>query len=375
MAWLVMATTLPAFAAQPTVGYFTGVELTPIGEADIKTAETEPAVALIFELTEDTVQATRQFSAWFNAPDRPQVAAFAIAVVPPDLSPAVAAEAIIQRKLPMPVFRAEADMLLGDDYRLVVLNSDAEVARFTTMDMAGAYKALQKAGVDASMPVPALEPEPTPAPTVEPVVPSEPTAPPPPVDLDAPEPTATPEPQESLLLGGPGDNGKYKNNLYNMRVQFPPGWQYRVVGKRDGAVAVVPSGGKMDMRIWAMPAGDITTPQAYIDERLENIARRNATRVKIERRIDVIINGQTSVDVTYTYTVPLESAAPGRGGLIWRGRMRVFVEDGIIKAAGVSAPTGEFMSAFPLIDSFIRSFESLPQENFPGAAQSSPQTI
>lgn len=370
--WLAFAAGSPALADQPSVGYFTGVELTPIGAADIKTAETEPAVALIFELTEDTVQATRQFSAWYNSPDRPQVNAFAIAVVPPELSAEVAAEAITQRKLPMPVFRAEADMLLGDAYRLVVLNDDAEVARFETMDLAGTYKALQEAGVDASMPVPALEPEPAPAPEAEPA-PAE--TPAPPVDLDAPAPAATPASEEPLLLGGKGDNGIYINNLYQMRVQFPPGWQYRVAGKRDGAVAVLPAGGQMDMRIWAMPAGDITTPQAYIDQRLDTIARRNSTRVNIERRLEVVIGGQRSLDVTYTYTVPLNSAIPARGGLIWRGRMRVFVQDDVIKAAGVSAPSAEFMAAFPLIDSFIRSFENVSGENFPDGRYSSPTTI
>jgi hypothetical protein len=368
---MLLCSSLPA--VQPQDGYFYGVEMQPVGAADITVVENEPAVALVFAIDEKNAEVTRQFDAWFQSTDRPQVQVYAIAVNPEGLSNEVALEAINQRDLHMPVFLAASDMLLGDDYRVLVLNEDSETARFSTLDLAGVYDELKKIGVSVTAPAPVLAPTPAPVPAATPVPPAAITT----TTVTATtttvvSPSTKPDP---LILGGDGDSGIYINNLYGMRVQFPPGWQYRVAGKRDGAVAIAPEGSEMDMRIWALPADGVSSPQDYVDQRLKSIAETNRTRVHVERHVRVLRSGRDSVDVTYTYTKPIDPEAPARGGLVWRGRMLVFLDDNYVKAAGVSAPSGPFMAAYPVIESFMHSFEISPSDISPSTGYPASNSI
>src|SRR5690606_8601345 len=66
---------------------------------------------------------------------------------PAGMSDVVLLEALNQRKLQMPVFVSQHDILLGDDFRLLVLNDDQEIHRFNTLDVDGVYAALEKLGV------------------------------------------------------------------------------------------------------------------------------------------------------------------------------------------------------------------------------------
>lgn len=331
-----------SWADAPADGFFYGIDMEPIAGAVITTVETEPAVALVFAVDQKTADVTKAFDDWYLRTDRPQVTVYAIGVVPDGLSRDVALEAIQQRALHMPVFLANSDMLLGDDFRISVLNDDAEVSRFTTLDVDGVYAALKGEGVTIPTPVS------TPAPQAVVEEPLEP----------APT-TANPAVADSIRGGTDGKPNLYVNDQYGMQVLFPPGWQFQVAGQGDGAVAIAPKESQLDMRIWALPADSgISTPQDYVDQRLENLAQKYKTRVNIERHLRVVRNGHSSVDVTYTFTRPLNEAAPARGGMVYRGRMMVYLEDGNVKAAGVEAPAGHFMAAFPLVNSFIRSFEN-----------------
>lgn len=379
-----------SYAAAPQDGYFYGVEMDPVGSANISAVETEPAVALVFAVDQETADITRQFDAWFQGANRPQVGVFAIGVVPEGMSRDVAVTAIEQRNLHMPVFLAVSDILMGEDYRLLVLNNDMETARFLTLNWAEAYDALEKAGVSvtaeppvtaatavttatvSSTPVPsaatrasaatpttAIVTTATAATTTARVTPAEPT----------------PDKSKALVLGGEDSDGIYINKLYGMRVQFPPGWKYRVSGKRDGAVAIEPRGSRMDMRIWALAAEDVNSPQQYVDKRLDSIAKSNRTRVQVERQMHLNQDGLESMDVTFTYTKPIDENAPARGGLIWRGRLLVVMDNGLIKAAAVNAPGGEFLATFPFVDSFIRSFRAVESDKIPAAGYSQPNVI
>lgn len=343
----------------------------PVGSAVIETVEQEPAVALLFAIDQETAEVTRQFDAWYQG-ERPDVTVFAIAVVPDGISRAVALEALEQRKLTMPVFLAASDVLLGESYRVVVLNDDMEVARFQSLDLSGVYQALDEIGVDVPE-SPAVPPE-TPARTTadsttvtQPlregllrVTESEQQA------STTGDPTEHSPPADDLILGGEGQPGDYKNNIYGMEVEFPPGWRFRVAGRRDGAVAIAPRGSQMDLRIWALPANGLSSPQSYVNQRLESIGQRSRTPVRVERQVAVIRDGGQSIDITYAYTRPLDAAGPGRS-ILWRGRMLVILHNGYLKVAGATAPNAEFMGSQHLIESFIRSFQVLQNDNFPSS--------
>jgi hypothetical protein len=124
----------------------------------------------------------------------------------------------------------------------------------------------------------------------------------------------------------------------------------------------------MDMRVWALPAGPVQTPQAYIDETLESLAQRLKVRVNVDRRFPVDDNGEPGVDITYSYTKPFDQGNPARGGLLYRGRMQVFVDEGYVKAVSVDAPSGEFKAALDMIEKFFLSFEIRP-EDIPSSVQ------
>lgn len=360
------AFTCSAVAVAPNDGFFYGIDMEPVGTASIATVETEPAVALVFAVDQATAEITRQFDQWYAGSPLPGVEVYAIAVEPADISREVILEAINQRKLQMPVFLVRNDMLLGDDYRLLVLNNDAEVERFTSLDFAGVNAALQSIGADA--PAPAATPDPADAPVTEPADPADPEVV---VETDSgvlPDGstytriTTTTRTREERTRGGTGEDSVYVNTRFGFTVTFPPEWQYQVAAKEDGAVAIPPRGSQTDMRVWALPAGPVQTPQQYIDETLEALAQRLKTRVNVDRRFNVSDNGEPGIDITYNYTKPFESENPAKGGLLYRGRMQVFVDEGYVKAVSVDAPSGEFNSARAVIESFFLSFQIRPED-------------
>jgi hypothetical protein len=118
--------------------------------------------------------------------------------------------------------------------------------------------------------------------------------------------------------------------------------------------------------------GDIDNPQEYVDNTLDALARKYRTRVNVDRRFNVRADGQDGLDVSYVYTRPINADTPAAGGLLYRGRMQVFISNGSVLAASVEAPTGEFMAATPTIESFFRTFKVLPGDNQPAAGYNSP---
>lgn len=370
--------TLPAqmYAVQPSDGFFYGIEMDPVGNAAVTALETEPAVVLIFAAEQKTAEVTRQFNEWYNSPSRPAVEVYAIAVEPGTMSRDVLLEAINQRNLQMPVFLARSDMLLGDDFRLVVLNDDQEVQRFTTLDAAGVNAAL--AGLGIAIPAPVATPPPVAAPAVVPPAPPAPAvAPvmPAPVPVDPSVDTETDSSTSINILGGPDGDAVYVNDRFGMSIQFPAGWRYQVSAQNDGAVAFEPDGSKMDMRLWAIPAPGIGSAQEYVDQTLKSLAEKNGTRVNVERKLEVTEEGVAGLDVTYNYTRLLDAAMPSRGGLLYRGRMQVFLDDGTIKAARVAAPSGEFQALFSIIDPYILSFKSSSDDIPAPTGSSVPQSF
>ncbi len=358
---LLAATPALVYAVQPSDGFFFGIEMDPVGNAAVTALETEPAVALIFAADQKTADVTRQFNEWYNSPSRPAVEAYAIAVEPGDTSSEVLLEAINQRKLDMPVFIARSDMLLGDDFRIVVLNNDQEVQRFTTLDVAGVNDAL--AGLGITIPE-----QQTPASNVETGAGTLP-------DGSAYSSVTTTTTTDPVILGGPKGDSLYLNETYGMSIQFPPGWRYQVAANQDGAVAFEPTGSKMDMRLWALAAEGINSAQEYMDQTLEALAEENRTRVNVERNIRVVQDGSAGVDVTYNYTRLIDGAVPARGALLYRGRIKVFLAKGVIKAARVAAPSGEFLALFPTINSFISSFENAHGDIPASSGYGSPNNI
>lgn len=372
----VLFAALPAVlhAVQPSDGFFFGIEMDPVGTASVTALETEPAVVLIFAADQKTADITRQFNEWYNSPSRPAVEVYAIAVEPGDMSRDVLLEAINQRDLQMPVFLARSDMLLGDDFRVVVLNDDQEVQRFTTLDQAGVNAALATLGIAIPDPPAASVTTPTSA---------SPSSPPP-ATTNLADPSTYSPPDETVrpdgvsppaIRGGPGGDSNYINNTYGMAIRFPADWRYQVAAQQDGAVAYSPTGSKMYMRLWALPAEGVDSPQAYVDKTLEALAETNGTRVNVERKLQVMQGGMAGLDVTYNYTRLIDGAIPARGALLYRGRLKVFLDNGIIKAARVAAPSGEFLATFPLIDSYILSFENKPAENPAATGYNSPNNI
>jgi len=359
-------------------GYFTGVDLEPLGAANISTVEKEPAVALVFAVDQKTAQATSQFNDWYAGATDPKLTVYAIAVAPEGLSHDVAVEAINQRDLKMPVFLARANLLLGDDIRLSVLNDDQEVERYTTMDLTGANAALAKLGIAVSAVPPAAPavPAATPAVAVAPAAPVVSPAVPPAVApalpaATPPLPAPTPD-DEPLILGGPDGDPVYRNELYGFSVMFPPRWSYKVAAKDDGAVAIPPTASPLDMRAYGVFDDSVETPQQYIDKTLDALAKKYATRVTIDRRVEVQTPGMDGVDISYSYARPLHPENPALGGLRYRGRMLVYVKDGTVKAAMVEGSTGPFMATMPIIDSFFRSFQTFPVDNAPPSGYNSP---
>ncbi len=368
---MLLTVSVPASAAAPSDGYFYGIDMDPVGSAVIETVEQEPAVALLFAIDQDTAEVTQQFDAWYQG-ERPDITVFAIAVAPEGISQEVALEALEQRKLTMPVFLAGSDVLLGESYRVVVLNDDMEIARFQSLDVSGVYQTLEQIGVEVPE-IPAASVEPTTQTAEASTTVTQPSRqgmlrvneydPPAPATT---APTESSPPNEELILGGEGQPGDYKNNIYGMEVTFPPNWRFRVAGRRDGAVAIPPRGSQIDLRIWAMPANGLASPQSYVNQRLEAIGQRSRTPVRVERQTAIIRDGGQSIDITYAYTRPLDAAGPGRS-VLWRGRMLVVLHGRYIKVAGATAPNAEFLASAPLIDSFIRSFQVLQHDNFPSS--------
>ncbi len=366
---LLVITTLcieAAYAVQPRSGYFSDVDLQPIGTADITIAETEPAVVLVFAVDQKTADITRQFDEWYNnSLSLPEVNVFAVAVNTANMSNDIVLEAINQRNLSVPVFLASEDMLHGDDFRLFVLDGGLAVERFSSFDVPVINAALARLGIptpEFGLPgtAPAATPAPTPDTTSSVVPPAESmTTTTTTVAVTDAEPT-------SQVAGGEMEDNIYVNDNYGFTVEFPPGWKYQIAAKEDGAVAIEPTGSEMDMRVWSIPAEEATSPQDYVDQRLESLARKQTTRVNVERRFEVREDGRQGLDVTYNYAKPIDANIPARGLLLYRGRIQVFLDDGQIKAASVEAPAGEFTAMIRMIDSFFRSFEVQP------AAYSSP---
>lgn len=378
VAGVLLLSTAGAIAVQPSDGFFFGIEMDPVGDASITAVETEPAVALIFAADQKTAEITRQFNLWYNSPSRPAVEVYAIAVEPGDMSREVLLEAINQRKLQMPVFLSRSDMLLGDDFRLVVLNDDQEVQRFTTMDQAGVNAALSDLGIVIPEPLAVAPPVVSPTPAAGPPGPVSPSGVVPPAPIVGPiDPSVDAETAvvNPIILGGPGGDSLYVNTVYGMSITFPPDWRYQIAAQQDGAVAYEPPGSNMDMRLWAMPAGGMVSPQEYVDQTLKSLAEKNGTRVNVERKFQVREDGVTGLDVTYNYTRLLDAAVPARGGLLYRGRMQVFLDNGTIKAARVAAPSGEFLAYLSIIDAYILSFRSTPVGIPASAGPGSPTNI
>lgn len=376
VAILLCICTGPSRGAQPMDGYFTGVDLEPLGTAGIATVEKEPAVVLVFAVDQKTAQATSEFNAWYATATDPKLTVFAIAVAPEGLSHDVAVEAINQRDLKVPVYLARADLLLGDELRLSVLNDDQEVERYTTMDLTGVNAALAKLGVTVTGPPPApAAAAATPAVAVAPTAPAVTPAAPPAVAVapaaTPPLPVPTPD-EEPRILGGPDGDPVYRNELYGFTVMFPPRWSYKVAAKDDGAVAIPPTASPLDMRAYGVFDDSVDSPQQYIDTTLDALAKKYATRITIDRRVEVRTPGMEGVDISYTYARPLHAENPALGSLRYRGRMLVYVQDGTVKAAMVEGSTGPFMASMPIIDSFFRSFQAFPVDNAPPSGYNSP---
>ncbi len=378
IALMVFIGVIPAVisAVQPADGFFYGIEMDPVGDAPVTIVESEPAVALVFAADQKTAEITRLFNQWYNSPSRPDVSVFAIAVEPGDISRQVLVEAINQRDLQMPVFIARSDMLLGDDFRLLVLNDDQEVQRFTTLDAAGVNKALAGLGITIPEPPPPAPVDPVGA-AIPPVV-IEPSYTPPDDGSDysvtTTTVTTTTVKAPPTEMGGANGDPFYVNYKYGMAIQFPPGWRYQVAAQQDGAVAFEPSGSKMDMRLWALPA-ELSNPQEYVDKTMEALAQKNGTRVNVERKVRVTQGGFSGLDITYNYTRLLDGSVPSRGALLYRGRLKVYLDNGTIKAARVAAPSREFLAMFPIINSFINSFENRPASVSPASGYVSPNSI
>ena len=339
-----------SWGVQPRDGFFTGVELEPIANASIGTVEAEPAVALMFATDQNTADVTRQFNDWYESASRPDVAVYAIAVGPANLSREVVVEAVQQRELKMPVYLTRTDMLLGDSFRVLVLDDDREIDRFTSMDPVALNASLKRAGFSVAA---ASVPSSTPAPGVTVTTTTTIMTAPAPV---ATVPTTTGEP---MVLGGPGGDRIYSNEDIGLSVEFPPDWEYRVPAKNDGAVAIPPTGSRLDLRVWSVIAtAGVSSAEQYVDNTLDALARKYGVRISVERRFQVNADGEDGYDVTYQYVRSLNPANPALGGLLYRGRMQVFLIGDRIKAASAEAPSGEFQAATPTVESFIRSFST-----------------
>lgn len=363
---LAMMMSAQLFAATPNDGFFYGINLEPVAGASIEVAEKDPAVALIFAIDQKTGEATRQFNEWYLSARASGVNIFAIGVNLTPRSPAVVESAIEQRNLQMPVFLASNDMLLGDDYRIVVLDNDNEVKRFTTLDFPGLNAELATRNIQVSALPSATQTPPTdpatattaPGEVTNVTVTSE-TTELPDGEIVTNVTTTTELRRESVVAGGATSGNVYTNGQFGFAVEFPPAWQYRIAARQDGAVALPPRGGKLDMRVWALAADGMRNPQQYVDQRLNSLSRTHGTRVQVERHFEVQDNrGNRGLDVTYSFPRPIHSGNPAAGSLVHRGRLQVFINNGVIKAASAEAPSGEFLSAIPVIDPFFHSFQA-----------------
>jgi hypothetical protein len=392
--------TTQSFARVAQSGYFRGTDFEPFGSARFSLLSDEPALVLIFATDAKTADITKQFDKWYQGNSRPAINIFGIAVAPADISPEVSHEAVDQRSLNYPVFLARTDLLLGENFKLVLINKGEVVQSFQTLDFPAIEKAsrqltttAQSSTANADSPMPGVvTPTPSPRTVIEPsraAVPSPSPSIAPPVatvsihvsDTTAPTPLGgVAETVTTAVIAASTEpalkTGTYENTRYRMSAEFPPEWTYQEARNGDGAVGNPPPRAHLNLRVWAIALNSSKDPFDYISESLDSLGLKYDSHVSVERKFVVKDDELQGADETYNYSRPPRDSHPGAPPVLWLGRMQVFVVDSTVKAASAEAPASEFSAAQPLINSFFESFDPMntPEDTSEPAPEMIPGT-
>ena len=321
-------------------GYFAGHDFHPMEGASLELLGREPAAVLIFALEAGTSEITAKFDKWYQDPDRPGVTVYAIAASPETTSYVLAEEVLTQRGLKVPAFYVRGKALLnGKEYRLLLLDRGGNVRRsFSTLDLSALETELGFARSKTATDVGSSAVQ-----TIQNALKSDSNS------------ARQGSGGESELLTAP----VYHNQRFEMTIGFPPGWGYRVSKNGDGAVARSPIG-QLDLRVWGLANTEGQEPQSpadYIDSFTRSLGQKYQSQVTVERRLVVEDEDAKGRDYVYSYLRPSEPGQEGSRKSRYRGRIQVFSQGGVLKAAAAEASVSEFSAAEgPIIEPFFLSF-------------------
>ncbi len=309
----------------------------------VSLTEMEPSAVVIFAPTEAGFAALDSFMKWVGeAPQSVQCLKFGLVVLGPDDQPEIVTEALIQRKVMLPMFwttkEKSGDLLANGVHGRVVVVSGGN-AEGTTFE--GLTDAVTKA---ISTPV---QPKAAATPTTALLA-----------ETSATTSTSAVNPTTSATK----QTGLYVNKRFTMSVTFPKGIGWRESRNGDGAIgqSLDQPNSKLVWRIWGAPnttdkngdPGQMTALE-YVRRLITVTASRVGTQPKFEKRFEV--HEGLSVGRDYSYSITPENSAKVLG------RVQAFESGNLIKAVSVEGPAEEFQAQSDAINSFFESFSTQAQ--------------
>lgn len=323
---------LPGLGGAYTVrsGYFQGYEFTAIGGADESLLEVVPAACVIFTFRDENMENLQKFEEWYRQPRDYDYPVYGIMVVGASTPADLNAEVLRQQGITFPLFTTRFDILEGKRLRVALISGSRAVdirvdgARITEQ----MNRIAERAGLRPS-------------------------------DGLAESHAGVFSPAETTATARARRRpAKYINSRYGFTARFPSGVEYKVSRTKDGAVTSGTPDSSLVYRAWGEEAAEAlmtedaaNSPAEYIKLHLDLLAEEAEGEVKVDGKFVVRDELGEGRDYRYSWTTPKD-----RGGKKMRGRIQVFAQNGVFKAAAVEGPAADFQKATSRIDQFMEAF-------------------
>lgn len=354
-----------AYSALISDGYFKGKQIYPTKNADMKLITTEPSVVFVFESSAETIEESKKFNDWYRtASANKTLSLWGLVKVPQSTSKELVEEALYQRNLEFPVFYTYDNYLDGTQTTILLISNSKIQKAFNTINDSEISQAIRSLSPvlpsgesDSSTTVAmassdALQNSSTDTQTIINDLKS--------VSSDTVATSSLPQSSAKTTEVTSG-YGTYYNNQFAFSVQFPDLWNWIESVNQDGAVGKNPQS-RVIYRAWGAQLSDMyqSRPISYVQTSLKNLEKQTANPVVIERELIVSFNGSTGSDVIYTFSRPVNPSNMNEGFLRFKGRIQVFIINGVIKAVSAEAPINEFTMHNVALEAYFNSFDPSP---------------
>lgn len=343
-------------------GYFKGKNISSVTAPNLSPITKEPAAVFVFESSAETNAESQKFNEWVKkTKSKTNLAIWGLVKVPSGTSKELVEEAVRQRNLDFPLYYTSEEVLHKTHSSVLLINNGKVQKSFPIIADSELDQAINSLRIITQSPAenpPSVSESSTQTLTTSTAdlikdlkeVSSDSNT-----DLTS---SSIGENENSVALSG---DGVYFNSEFNFSLTFPESWNWVQSANADGAVGKS-NRSQVEFRAWGTQLADMyqARPSAYIQNSLKNLEKQTANPVTIERELMVSLNGNTGSDVIYNFSKPLNPDNLAQGYLRYKGRIQVFIINGIIKAISSDGPINEYNMNSSSIDSMFDSFDPNP---------------